>query len=158
MSEYVEVRFEDPPGTLHPTLQFIPGQSVRVTGTVRTLFGLPSPFLTVDLDIFDSFAPMSLQTLTNVAGNYWFDIVLPSVVSLATVRVVAHFIGGVEVTQVTIGIGTSPPPPPGPPKGLLDKLMPWLIGAGVALAAMYAAPVLVPLGKEAVRSVKGAIR
>lgn len=157
MSEYVEIRFEDPPGMIHPVLEFMPGQSVRVTGTIRTIFGVPVPFLTVDMDIFDSFTPMSWRALTNLAGNYWFDITLPSVVSLATVRVAAHFIGGIETEEVVIGIGERPPPP-SLPKGWLDRLMPWLIGAGVALAAAYAAPVLVPLGKEAVRSVKKAIR
>ena len=153
----VEIRFEQPIGVEHPSLRFNPGEAVRITGTVRD-FGMPGSFLIVDLALLDSFAPMVWQTRTNFNGNYWFDITLPNVVTLATVRVTADFIGPDETVQVVIGIGTMPPSPPPPPGGFLDKLLPWLIGAGVVLGAAYLAPVLVPLGKGAVRSARRAIR
>ena len=154
----VEIRFEQPIGVEHPSLFFNPGDSVRITGAVRGSLGLPEPFMIVELVLSDSFPPMAWETRTSLTGNYWIDITLPWNVTLATVRVTAIFIGSTETEQVVIGIGTMPPRPPGPPKGILDQLKPWLIGAGVVLVAMYAAPALVPLGKQAVRSVKGAVK
>lgn len=100
---------------------------------------------------------MEWEGRTNWAGNYWFDITLPYVITLATVRVSATFFGSTETADVQIGIGTTPPPPP-VPKGFLDQLKPWLIVAGVVLGAAYAAPLLVPLGKEAAKSVRRAAR
>ena len=116
------------------------------------------PGLRVDLTVSDGFAPETGTTETGFFGKFYFDILLPNVVTMAQLRVDAYFAGVVDTTIVTIGIGVTPPPPPPPPKGTLEQLMPWLIGAGVVLGAMYAAPLLMPLGREAVRSVRRATK
>ena len=151
-----QIEFEAPPGVPHPSLRFEPRESIRVLGDVGGLSLIPG--LRVDLTLTDGFAPQTWTTETGFWGKFYFDITLPNVITIAQLRVDAYFAGTVDTTVVTIGIGMTPPRPPGPPKGILDQLKPWLIGAGVVLVAMYAAPVLVPLGKEAVRSVKRATR
>lgn len=151
-----QIWFEQPPGVPHPSLKFNPGDTIRVKGDAGGLNIFPGS--RVDLTLTDSFAPQAWTTDTGFFGKFWFDITLPYVVTTAKIRVDIYFSLGVDTTVVTIGIGVTPPPPPPPPKSLLDQLKPWLIGAGVVLVAMYTAPVLVPLGKEAVRSVKKAAR
>ena len=151
-----QIEFEQPPGVPHPSLEFSPGDTIRVRGDVGGLSLIPG--LRVDLTLTDGFSPQTWTTETGFFGKFCIDITLPYVLTTADIRVDAYFAGLVDTTVVTIGIGMTPPPPPPPPKGILDQLKPWLIGAGVALVAMYAAPVLVPLGKEAVRSVKKATR
>jgi len=112
----MDIRFESPIGTPHPSLQFEQGQRVRITGTVRGSLG-PSPFAPVQLVISSqAFAPMYAQATSNFWGNYWFDVDLPRVDALASVRVTASFaVGPPDSASITIGIGSAVPPPPPPP-------------------------------------------
>ncbi len=112
------VNLERPPGTLAARRQFDPGDLIRVSGKVTGSFGLPNSFQPVRLDIHDGFSPIFLESRTNIAGNYWFDITLPDTVSKAELVVTAWFpIGGAEQAKIPIGIGAEPDPLPAPPSG-----------------------------------------
>lgn len=120
------VNLERPPGTLAARRQFDPGDLIRVSGKVTGSFGLPNSFQPVRLDIHpstssgqdDGFSPIFLESRTNIAGNYWFDITLPDVVTKAVLVVTAWFpIGGAEQATIPIGIGAEPDPLPAPPSG-----------------------------------------
>ena len=135
----IEIRFENPPGTLHPSLLFDPGQPVRVTGTITTdTGGWAFVGQGVDLVISDGFTPLMWQSNVNVVSNYWFDITLPNAISLAEVRVTTYwpFGYGAEERAVTIGIGTEPPPPP-PQEGTWDKLIKALVIGGAVIGGLY---------------------
>ncbi len=133
----IEVRFESPIGVAHPSLLFVPGQTVRVTGEIRTdLGGWPFPNQGIDLLISDGFTPLLWQSNVNVVGNYWFDIILPNVVTLAEVRVTTYWPGQTEEESVMIGLGMEPPPPP--PKGSTwDKILKALVIGAVAIGGIY---------------------
>lgn len=127
----ISVEFQSPPGTILATRQFNPGDSIRIAGKVTTSLGLPNSFQPVRLEVVDSFTPLFVESRTNVAGNYWFDVILPDVVSAANVIVTAWFpVGSPEQVVVPIGIGTTPPELPAPQPSFLDSLMP-LIMLGV---------------------------
>jgi len=134
----ISIQIESPRGTVVGSLRLEPGQEICVAGRVTTAMNFPNSFEEVSVDIFDGFATMHWDTGTDWNGWYWIDnIVLPDIVSKATVRVGAHFaISGWEYSELNIGIGTNPAPPPG--SGLdFTKLA--LIGSGVVIAGVLLA-------------------
>jgi len=114
----VGLRFESPPGTV-VGLEFTPGQAVRVCGKLTTSTGLPGSWLSVELKMWPldpegAFSPIIRGSNANTAGNYWFDITLPSVIAQARVQVTAGFWPFPASNSADIGIGTVAPPPDKP--------------------------------------------
>lgn len=129
----ITVKFENPPGNELPTRTFEPGQQLRIGGHVDATLLSGSSLRPVTMDLSsdtDSFAPITISSSTNILGDFWFDIVLPDVVSQASLLIVVDFlIGDDEQKIVSIGIGTNPKPEPKPVNWLV-------IGLGVAAVAL----------------------
>ena len=134
----ISIQIESPKGTVVPSLRLEPGQEICVAGKATTATGAPNSFQRVTVDIFDGFATMHWETGTNWNGWYWIDnIVLPDVVSKATVRVCSQYlIYGWSCYVLNIGIGVNPSSPPG---GGLDFTKLALIGSGVVIAGVLLA-------------------
>jgi hypothetical protein len=132
------VNFQDPPGTILATRRFNPGQNLRIAGKSDWL-GVPDPLTPVDLSIEWSGAPFYLSSRTNLAGNYWFRVTLPNVLTKAVVAVTVHRPLGSSTTRIPIGIGVAPDPLPGPEPGIIDK---FVRGALVVTAVVVGAMVL----------------
>lgn len=108
----ISIQIESPRGTLVPSLKLEPGQEICAVGRVTTALGFPNSFEEVTVDIYDGFATMHWNTGSDWNGWYWIDnIVLPAVITKATVKVGAHYaISGWEYSTLNIGIGTDPAP------------------------------------------------
>lgn len=148
----IEVWFEQPPGVRRPSLQFVPGESVRVAGRIE-VFNIGAQGWPVTVDLFDGFAPMQWLTETGSIpflnlGEFYVDITLPSVITLGTLRVVAD--GGLlgsERAQIIIGIGETPPPPKLPldwPRAIVTLAL----IVGVVLVAATLAPTVSSLRRS----------
>lgn len=146
------VYLENPPGTVLPTRQFEPGQELRIGGHVTGAAGLGEPGQSVVLDITGNFSPITLQTNTNFWGDFWFDIVLPEVISQANIRIVVTFsFAGQDIVNIPIGIGVIPGPlPKPPPQGgeVVADILKWgAIAAGV-VGVIYLASIAAPAVKK----------
>lgn len=135
----ISIRIESPRGTVVST-ELRPGQEICIAGRVTTASNLPNSFEEIKVDLYDDFAPLHWETGTDWNGWYWIDnIILPDVVTLATVRVGAHYlISGWEYAELPIGIGMRPEPPPGPGPGLMDYVKWAAIGTVVIFGAYVA--------------------
>jgi hypothetical protein len=91
---------------------FEKGQQIRVTGTFKTILGTPLSGANIRLDVWggsESFWHES--TVTNIIGNYWFDITLPDKDTTAIVQTKGWSILTVlwEYSEkLNIGIGVPP--------------------------------------------------
>jgi len=126
----INVKFENPPGTVLTTRQFDPGQPITVGAYITGALSLPEPFMPVDFELYgvdNNFTPYFTSTRTTIQGNAWVDWNLPNVITKATVRITAHFFSGDEYIEIPIGIGVAPPPiTPGADWS-------WILVAGVIL-------------------------
>lgn len=147
----IVVKFENPPGNVLQTRQFTPGQELRIGGHVTDITGLSIPLLGITLDILSSgFSPISMNTTTTILGDFWFDIILPSVESTAVVKIYAEptLLTGGQTAEIPIAIGNILPPPIEPPGTdtpwtVFLKYAPWI---AAALGALYLYSVL-PKGR-----------
>jgi len=104
----VELFIEYPKGHKTEDTQFLPGAAVRVAGRVTSVWKIPT-WCEVDLHIRDSAgrSVQSVRTMTNVAGNFWWDISLPETAGLYTVFANAFQYGNaslpIEVTTLAVG-------------------------------------------------------
>jgi hypothetical protein len=135
----ISIQIESPRGTV-VSAELSPGQKICIAGRVTTISNVPNSFEEVTVDVYDDFAPLRWATGGDWNGWYWIDnIVLPDVVTLATVRVGAHFaLSGWEYAELPIGIGMRPSPPPGPGPGIMDYVKYAAIGS-VAILGIYVA-------------------
>ena len=127
----ITIEFQKPAGIIHPTREFEPGDEIRIIGKISSSIGLWQPFIPVQLEIVDDFSPIFLDTRTGPTGNYWFDIQLPYVVTVARVIITTWFLNAVEQKEVKIGIGEIPPDMPTPPEIPLWENLPLLIVLGI---------------------------
>ncbi|MHB8084323.1 MAG: hypothetical protein ACYDHZ_00660 [Dehalococcoidia bacterium] len=156
------VQFESPPGTYVATRSFQQGQSIRIGGKVVGIAGLGESFSAVSLDIsgdpITEFSPIYDNTYADALGDYWFDIVLPSVDARATVTIVAEpTIGGTDVITVPIAIGNATPAPLPEPAASTDVVKWALIGL-FTLGAVYVVLQSAPKIAEARRMTPGGTR
>ena len=148
----ISIWFEKPIGTRHPYLMFEPGESIRVTGDVGGTSIIILPGTPIHLTLYDGFAPMQWSSQSYFFGHFWFDITLPNVVTLATVRISVETIPA-ESKEVQIGIGIIPQTPE-PPGNWWDKYVPYVLVAGGTLLLLYSWPVIGPGVKRGVRSLR----
>ncbi len=159
------VVLENPPGTPINTTQLEPGQALHVAVRVRSyLGGPPTGPVSVELTIYDSFAPIAAVKTTNLLGNADFDVTIPNVISKATLRVVSTYsIMGQDIVIIPIGIGVAPEPPPvpEPPSNIfttITKTIQWVaVGAGV-VAVLYLASKAAPSIASSYRQVRESVK
>lgn len=144
------VRFENPPGEELATRQFEPGQDLRIVVKPMGFLGIPEPFIECRIELFNSFAPYYWDVRSNLFGTAYVDLVLPDMITQATVKVTIFWIGSVEIVTIPIAIGTTPAPIPEPPGGIIESTLKWVaIGAGM-IALVYLASKAYPSVKRAV--------
>ena len=132
------VLFENPPGTVLTTRRFTPGQPLRIGAKLASVLGGPAPFFPCTFEVFGGdFTSIYVETQSDMWSNAWADVILPNVVTRATVRVVNK--GSLEDTvEIPIGIGMEPSPitDPDDPLNQIWKYLPLM---ALALGAVYIA-------------------
>ena len=140
----ISVTFQKPIGNILASRDFQPGDQIRIAGQVAGWLGGPDILTPISLDITGYFSSIHVDSKTNLVGNYWFDVILPNVVSGANVTISANrpFPDSRETVIVPIGIGTKAEdvPIPEPEPGFLDQLgtvVKWVVIASGVIAVLY---------------------
>ena len=98
----ISARIEQPIGATITRRQFTSGESIRITGTVHSWIGTPFPNVAVKMTMYTSSQTLLSDTfVTNIWGNYWFDITIPSYEGTAIIALDAES----AHAKIYIGIG-----------------------------------------------------
>jgi hypothetical protein len=115
----IQISLEQPAGTPSTTREFAPGSTLHVAIKVKDSLGLPgiAQSCRLDVDYSVSTAIAFSQTgVTNIAGDFAWDVPLPLVNTKGTVTAWVFWqpLGGTEKQVTTIGVGVQPSPVPKP--------------------------------------------